>query len=170
MPKPHTKLVIYSVKKRAWQGLLTLETTRLSWYLEDPGWLKLPEATKGPPKKALRSETLPTITVANVKQADGHEAACVHAAMLPFTDEILTASLWVGQAGDRMRLPITLRDDTANLRCTLWSSEFGSFLPNNMGKLSNLFATCESGDEGKAAFLEALKANANKLRYSHLGT
>lgn len=86
------------------------------------------------------------------------------AMMLPFTDEILTASLWVGQAGDRMRLPITLRDDTANLRCTLWSSEF-SFLPNNVDELSNLFAACESGDEGKAAFLEALNANANKLRY-----
>lgn len=64
MPKAHTKLVIYSVKKRAWQGLLTLETTRLSWFLEDPKWLNLPDPSEGPRKKALRSETLPVVTLA----------------------------------------------------------------------------------------------------------
>lgn len=163
MPKAHTKLVIYSVKKRAWQGLLTLETTRLSWFLEDPKWLNLPDPSEGPRKKALRSETLPVVTLADVKQADGHQAACVHATMQPFTEDILGASLWVGQDGDRMRLPIILRDSTGMLHCTLWSSEFGSFVPRNVEELSNLFAACESGDEAKATFLKALNANANKL-------
>lgn len=28
--------------------------------------------------------------------------------------------------------PITLRDDTGNLLCTLWSSGFGTFIPRNI--------------------------------------
>ena len=163
VPTVQTAVVVYSVKKHCWQGILALETTRLTWCLENPPWLQVPHpSSEGPLRKALRCEVLPTTTVNEAKNASGQDAVCVLATMLPLDESILDTQLWVGAAGDRMRLPITLRDSSGNLRCTLWSSEFGAFIEKNTDELSELYAACEEGDEAKTTFLTALNANADK--------
>ena len=163
IPPVESKVAIFGVKKRVWQGIMTLETTRLSWCLEAAPWLHIVKAEEGAPlRKALRSEVLPAITIQEVKQSDGQEATCVQATMAAFAEDVLDATLWVGQAADRMRLPVTLRDATGNLSCTLWSSEFGPLIKENIDELSVLYAACENGQEAKQAFLDALNANADK--------
>ena len=163
IPPIESKVAIFGVKKRVWQGILTLETTRLSWCLEAAPWLDIVKAEEGTPlRKAIRSEVLPAITIQEVKQSDGQEATCVEATMAAFAEDVLDATLWVGQAADRMRLPVTLRDATGNLPCTLWSSEFGPLIKENIDELSGLYAACENGQEAKQAFLDALNANADK--------
>ena len=163
-PAPPTSLVIFSVKKHVWQGVLSLETTRLTWCLDNPPWHTVPEPSEdGPVRKALRTEALPIVSINDVKQANGQEAKCIQAAMLPLDLEVLTTSLWVGADSDRMRLPITLRDATGNLPCTLWSSEFGNFIPKNIDELSTLFAACDEGLAAQTAFLAALNPNADKI-------
>lgn len=77
--------------------------------------------------------------------------------------QLLTPSLWVGPSSDRVRLPIMLHDDTGNLHCTLWSSEFGTFITSNVDELSTLFAACEGGPDAQATFLAALNENAEKM-------
>lgn len=89
-PTPQTAVVIFSVKKRLWQGLLNLETTRLAWCLENPAWYRVPDPNQdGPLRKALRSESLPVVPIADVKRADGQEATCVQASMVPLDDSAL---------------------------------------------------------------------------------
>ena len=161
VPVQTTKVVIFSLKKRTWQGIQSMETTRFTWCLEDAPWLTVAAPAEGmPPRKALRTDMLEPISISEVKQADGHDAACVLASMLPLDDAVLATSMWVGQDGNRMRLPITLRDDTGNLHCTLWSSEFAAFIPHNVDELSELYAACDNGLEAKQAFLDALNTHA----------
>ena len=63
-----------------------------------------------------------------------------------------------------MRLPITLRDQSATLKVTLWSSEFANIIDYNCEELSVLLAACEGGAEKKQEFLDALNTNANAAR------
>ena len=66
-PEVGSSVLVMSVKKSSWQGVSRLETTRLSWVLDEAPWLKVEEPDPGsPPRKALRSSVLDVMSVAAV--------------------------------------------------------------------------------------------------------
>ena len=144
-------------------GIQSLETTRLSYVITDAPWLTVPTDTAGSPqRKALKLETLDPVQVVALKTAPENVARCVDASMVSLTDTLLQESLWCGEHGDRMRLPITLRDNSGTVPVTLWSTDFSSFIEKNIDELGVLFAACEDNQEGIAQFLAVLNANAEK--------
>ena len=122
-------LLVMSVKKSAYQGVTRLETSRLSWILEDAPWLKIQKAEPdSPPRKALRSSTLHATTIANVLKmtAAQTDAVLIEASMVPCDESHLDEALFA--SADSMRLPVTLRDQTASVPAVIWSSSFAGFL------------------------------------------
>ena len=162
-PELGATICLISVKKNNYMGLQTLETTRLSWFLQNPPWLTIQTKEVGTPeRKALKAESLMPVAVSDLENAPTNEARCIDAAMVPLDDSIFEDALWFGENADRMRLPVNLRDTTGTVKATLWDSEFGNMIDYNIDELGQLFAACEDGEEHKTAFLHALNTNANK--------
>ena len=158
-------IFVASVRKNAYKGLLELETSRLSFILTNPSWLRIPDrANDTPSKKALRNETLDPVPISVVKNATQPEPKCVDAQMQELTTTVFEQSIWCGERGDRMRLLITLRDDSAMLPVIVWSTEFPNIISQNCDELAVLYAACENGENEKKEFLEALNENANETR------
>ena len=153
-------LLVMSVKKSAYQGVTRLETSRLSWILEDAPWLKIHKAEPdSPPKKALRSSTLHATTIANVLKmtAAQTDAVLIEASMVACDESLLDEALFA--SADSMRLPVTLRDQTASVPAVIWSSSFVGFLSKNLSELGDLYEGC---GEDPAPFLAAVNENVNK--------
>ena len=142
-----------------------METTRLSYVIVEPAWLQIADREENSPiKKALRNESLEPVPLSTLKDSRRADAKCVDASMTSFTHMIFEQSIWCGDRGDRLRLPITLRDQSGTLKVTLWSSEFHNIIDANCDELGLLYAACEHGDNQKNAFLAALNQNADVMR------
>jgi len=159
-----TKVIVISVKKRAYCGITNLESTRLSFILINPPWATFTEKDAGSPvKKALKSETLTVLSVDAAKRSSGDNAVRVKAIMVPIEAEIFDMTLWTaGAGGESMRLPVTLRDTTADLHVTLWNSQFSFVIPYNVDELSVMWEACNEGEDAKKTFLDTLNSNASK--------
>lgn len=147
---------LYGCVKREYQGLTTLETTRLAWRVMTPPWLQLADSEAGtPPRKALRRESLQPLPIADLLRAELRDvsAKAVEAIALPVTEHLFSETLWIGT--DRFRLPLTLQDTTGQLRCTWWSQDWNDAAGLKVSSLSTLFDACGT-PEGKEAFLSTL--------------
>ena len=126
--EPKQLVLFYGCVKREYNGLPTLETTRLAWRLINPPWrdaLALAEDSQ-PARKALRRESLQPTTIHSLSPDNTCQAVVATADLL--TTAIFTETLWIDDA--RMRLPLTLQDETGSLRATFWSQlEFNEIVP-----------------------------------------
>ena len=112
-PQIGSNVLVMSLKKSSWQGVSRLETSRLSWVLDEVPWLKVEQPDpSSPPRKALRSSVLEVTSVASVLSMDASQsdAVCVEAAMTELTHDIFEQALF--SSADAMRLPVTLRDSS----------------------------------------------------------
>ena len=157
------KVVVVSCKKRDFCGVLSLETTRLSYVIMDPPWVTIETKPAGlPVKKALKSETLNFVTVDTAKASGGGAALRVKASPVAFTDDIFEKNIWVGDTAENVRLPLMLRDQTGIMTVAFWSNTFGQVIPHNVDELSAMWEACSNGDAAKATLLNALNTSVNK--------
>ena len=162
--EPGAKLFIVGAKKSAYMCMQTVETTRLSYIIQDADWFEVqPAELDTPVRKAMRMESLAPTSIRALGQAPDDEARCVDATMVPLTGSLFEERIWCGALGDRMRLSIALRDDSGTVHATLWSSEFTNIINHNVDELGVMFAECEQGDAEKQAFIEALNENADTV-------
>ena len=87
-----------------------------------------------------------------VKNATQPEPKCVDAQMQELTTTVFEQSIWCGERGDRMRLLIILRDDSAMLPVIFWSTEFPNIINHNCDELALLYAACEMAKMRKKSF------------------
>ena len=116
------------------------------------------------PDTVMKPKSLDPVPISVVKNATQPEPKCVDAQMQDLTTTVFEQSIWCGERGDRMRLLITLRDDSAMLPVILWSTEFLNIINHNCDELALLYAACENGEDEKKEFLEASNENANEPR------
>lgn len=150
-------VLLYGCIKREYNGLTTLETTRLAWRMMNPPWLAdLSSADDAaPPRKALRRESLQPcpINILPPTPSDGVLHAVIATAN-PVTNRIFNETLWLDDA--RMRLPMTLQDATGVVRVTFWSQDWPASIDIN--ELGALYTQCNT-PAGEDNFLQAINAN-----------
>ena len=158
------KIVIVSAKKRAFCGITSLETTRLSFVIVEPPWATFEEKdVDSPARKALKSEVLNYVTVLTAKQNNGETAVRVKASMVDVEADIFKHNLWAtGKNGDSFRLPLTLRDTTGDMPVTFWSAQFTDVIPYNVDELNTMWEACSEGEEAQQHFLDKINVNASK--------
>lgn len=161
--RPGARIFVASVRKNDWMGLVTVETTRLSWILEGADWIEVERATDGtPPRKALKMSASEPVRVTDLREAGDKETRTVEAQLVEITDEIFLENLWYGEKGDQMRLPIRLRDDHGSVSATLWSREFPGIVSLNMQEIGSLWSTLDTDAAGtsKEKLLQAFNDKA----------
>ena len=157
------KIVVVSVKKSDYCGIAHLETTRLSYIIDDAPWAIVDyKPNGGPVRKALKTESLYLVTIATVRGLAGDVAARVRASMVPLDAGLFTMNIWHGPSNDSMRLPVKLRDHTGNLYTTFWSSDFGVVFRKNVAELNAMWEDCDKGDAQQLAFLAAVNVLADR--------
>lgn len=161
--RPGARIFVAGVRKNDWMGMVTVETTRLSWIVEGADWIAVERATEGtPPRKALRMSASEPVRVTDLAAAGEKETRTVEAQMVELTDQIFLENLWYGENGDQMRLPIRLRDDHGSVSATLWSREFPGIVSLNLQEIGNLWSTLDTddADDSKEKLLQAFNAKA----------
>ena len=157
------KVVVVSCKKKEYCGVLSLETTRLSYVIMDPPWATIEAKPEGSPvRKALKSETLNFVTIDTAKASSGDAALRVKASRAAFTDDLFEKNIWVGDSAQNVRLPLVLRDQTGTMTVAFWSNTFGQVIPHNVDELNTMWEACGNGDAAKATLLNALNTSVNK--------
>ena len=116
------KVACFGIRKLLYQGVVSLESGRLSWFLCNPTWLQLPEAA-GRPRKALKVEALVPTSVSSLRAIGVQEtsARLVVACVMPLTDSVFDQQIFVSDK--KIRVEVVLRDSTGNQAVTLWTEQ-----------------------------------------------
>ena len=110
------------VRKCRPQGVVSLETGRLSWFLCNPSWLQPPDF-EGRPRKALKVEALVPTSVSSLHAIGVQETAArlVVACVIPLTEAVFDQQIFVSVK--KIRVEVVLRDSTGNQAVTLWTEQ-----------------------------------------------
>ena len=116
------KVAFFGIRKCLYQGVVSLETGRLSWFLCNPSWLQLPDF-EGRPRKALKVEALVPTSVSSLHAIGVQETAArlVVACVMPLTEAVFGQQIFVSDK--KIRVEVVLRDSTGNQAVMLWTEQ-----------------------------------------------
>lgn len=160
-----TKVFVVGVLKNERMGECAVETTYLSWVVEGADWICVRPPTDGERvRKALKTTAMEPATTADLRRADDSESRTIDAWMEEITESIFSQNLWYGENGDRMRLPVTLRDVHGTVQVIVWSRYFTGLISMDIQEMSALWCNLDSQTTGasKEELLRAFNARANK--------
>ncbi|CAK9027504.1 unnamed protein product, partial [Durusdinium trenchii] len=117
----------------------------------------VPEPSAERPKKALKTADLTISTIAAVKETTAADTAMkVHVHIVPFTESLFHMNIWCGDNGDRLRLPLQVKDSTGTLTITAWQDLLACFTDTNFDDLATMWTKCDNDEAAQTAFLETL--------------